>query len=39
MKNKRWITLPVVSDSRPFVSKAVFWAILKEFYIPRYIHI
>ena len=27
--NKRWITLPVVY-SRPFASKAVFWAILKE---------
>ena len=30
MINKRWITLPVVY-SRPFTSKAVFWAILKEF--------
>ena len=30
MINKRWITLPVV-HSRPFTSKAVFWAILKEF--------
>ena len=30
MTNKRWITLPVVY-SRPFGSKAVFWAILKEF--------
>ena len=30
MINKRWITLPVVY-SRPFISKAVFWAILKEF--------
>ena len=27
--NKRWITLPVVY-SRPFASKAVFWAILNE---------
>ena len=30
MINKRWITLSVVY-SRPFTSKAVFWAILKEF--------
>ena len=30
MINKCWITLPVVY-SRPFTSKAVFWAILKEF--------
>ena len=30
MINKRWITLPVVY-SRRFTSKAVFWAILKEF--------
>ena len=30
MINKRWITLTVVY-SRPFASKAVFWAILKEF--------
>ena len=30
MINKRWITLPVVY-SRPFTSKAVFWAISKEF--------
>ena len=30
MINKRWITLPVVC-SRPFASKVVFWAILKEF--------
>ena len=30
MINKRWITLPVVY-SRPFASKAVFWAILNEF--------
>ena len=30
MINKRWITLPVVC-SRRFTSKAVFWAILKEF--------
>ena len=30
MINKRWITLPVVY-SRPFTSKAVFWAILNEF--------
>ena len=30
MINKRWITLPVV-HSRRFTSKAVFWAILKEF--------
>ena len=29
MINKRWITLPVVY-SRPFASKAVFWAILNE---------
>ena len=30
MLNKRWITLPVVY-CRPFASKAVFWAILKDF--------
>ena len=30
MLNKRWITLLVVY-SRPFASKALFWAILKEF--------
>ena len=30
MINKRWIALPLVY-SRPFTSKAVFWAILKEF--------
>ena len=30
MINKRWITLPLVY-SRPFASKAVFWAILNEF--------
>ena len=30
MLNKRWITLPVVYR-RPFASKAVFWAILKDF--------
>ena len=30
MSNKRWNILPVV-HSRPFASKAVFWAILKEF--------
>ncbi len=30
MINKRWITSPVVY-SRPFASKAVFWAILNEF--------
>ena len=30
MLNERWITLLVVY-SRPFASKALFWAILKEF--------
>ena len=30
MLNRRWITLPVVY-CRPFASKAVFWAILKDF--------
>ena len=30
MLNRGWITLPVVY-CRPFASKAVFWAILKDF--------
>ena len=34
MINKRWITLPVVY-SRSFASKAVFWAILKEFWFAK----
>ena len=33
MLNKRWITLPVV-NSRPFASKANFWAILKDLSSP-----
>ena len=35
MLNKRWITLPVVYR-RPFASKTVFWAILKDFELALY---
>ena len=35
MLNKRWITLPVVYR-RSFASKAVFWAILKDFEFALY---
>ena len=35
MLNKRWISFPVVY---PFASKAVFWAILKDFEFAAYSH-